>query len=168
MLHWDVSLFTTFALPHQVQRHHCYIIHESYFNFGSAAICWRLPNRSILFKTTYAHNSIGWLPNSWFKSNFAVLAGGPSRIDTRKINLWIFWGKAKNGSYIKTSAMTESLVKLSQRCIKSDKALEAWERKTTFLTGTATQLVSCWTEFLMQLHANEQNSCSSADIRIHH
>lgn len=40
--------------------------------------------------TTYAHNSIGWLYNSLFKSNFAVLAGGPSRIDTRKINLWIF------------------------------------------------------------------------------
>lgn len=54
-----------------------------------------------------------------------------------------FWGKAKNGSYIKTSAMTESLVKLSQKCIKSGKASEALERKTTFLTGTATQLVSC-------------------------
>lgn len=72
-----------------------------------------------------------------------VLAGGPCRIDTRKIKSMDFWGKAKNGSYIKTSAMTESLVKLSQKCIKSGKALEALERKTTFLTGTATQLVSC-------------------------
>lgn len=38
MLHWDVSSFGTFALPQQVQKHHCSRIHESCSNFGSTAV----------------------------------------------------------------------------------------------------------------------------------
>lgn len=66
--------------------------------FTNRALIWaaqrchllKATNHSITCVTTDAHSSIGWLYNSLFKSNLAVLARGPSRIDTRKINLWIF------------------------------------------------------------------------------
>lgn len=138
----------TFASPRRVRRRRCCIIHESCFNFGSTAapFCCRLPTKASCIKPTLITASVGSLD-----PNLPIWAGGACRIDPRKLKPADFWGKAKNGSYIKTSAMTESLVKLSQNCIKGGKALEALERKTTFLTGTATQFVSCWTEFLMQL-----------------
>lgn len=54
--------------------------------------------------------------------------------------------------------MTESLVKLSQKCIKSDKALEALERKTTFLTGYCNTVSILLNIISHATHANEQTA----------
>lgn len=67
-----------------------------------------------------------------------------------------FWGKAKNGSYIKTSAMTESLVKLSQKCIKSGKALEAFRKKDNFSHRYCNTVSFLLNRISHATHANEQ------------
>ena len=88
----------------------------------------------------------------------------PQSNKSKKINIWI-WGKAKNGSYIKYLYDWVSL-KAVWKCIKWQ-SFWSFSNDFFFLTSTALQLVSCWTEFVMQFM--QMKSFSSVDIKmIHH
>lgn len=124
----------------------------------SSAICWRLANKSRVYLTIYAHNSIGWLHNSFFKSNFAVLAGGPGQIDTPKKKIDGFLGKGKEWQLHKNLCYDWVSCKAVSKMHKKWQSFRSRRKKDTFSHRYCNTVSFLLNRISHATHANEQTA----------